>query len=266
MRERFDTIEIVDLRGDLRGSRPAGILQDEGVFEIQTGVCIVTAVARGGERAPGAEARVRYADTWRHGRFSEREKLDWLERATEQPAVLNFQTIPAGGLSDFVAGGFEGLDWVALPECFAFRLSGVQTKRDEFVYAATNVAMKERVTKWLAADETAAIAAFRPTAARPFAPAKRVGWQERLVEAAAYRPLDTRARYASNEFIDRPRPALRDRWGSANLCLYALPSGTGAGPTGGRRSRRRSRGPAAPPTAATPSPCGTGAAALPRTT
>ncbi len=47
MRRRFDAIEIVDLRGDSRGARPAGIEADENVFAIQAGVCILTAVATG---------------------------------------------------------------------------------------------------------------------------------------------------------------------------------------------------------------------------
>lgn len=64
LRERFDRIEIVDLRGDLRGERPAGIDDDENVFAIQAGVCITIAVADG-TKAEGTEAQVFYADTWR---------------------------------------------------------------------------------------------------------------------------------------------------------------------------------------------------------
>ncbi|WP_439577471.1 hypothetical protein [Elioraea sp.] len=64
LRERFDRIEVIDLRGDLRGERPAGIEEDENVFAIQAGVCITVAVADG-TKAAGTEAQVFYADTWR---------------------------------------------------------------------------------------------------------------------------------------------------------------------------------------------------------
>lgn len=64
LRERFDRIEVIDLRGDQRGERPAGIEDDENVFAIQAGVCITVAVADG-TKAEGTEAQVLYADTWR---------------------------------------------------------------------------------------------------------------------------------------------------------------------------------------------------------
>lgn len=47
LRERFDSIDVIDLRGDSRGERPAGMQDDENVFAIQAGVCIVLAVATG---------------------------------------------------------------------------------------------------------------------------------------------------------------------------------------------------------------------------
>jgi predicted helicase len=64
LRERFDRIEVIDLRGDQRGERPAGIEDDENVFAIQAGVCITIAIADG-TRPEGTEAQVFYADTWR---------------------------------------------------------------------------------------------------------------------------------------------------------------------------------------------------------
>jgi hypothetical protein len=45
-----------------------------------------------------------------------------------------------------------------------------------------------------------------------------------------YRPLDRRFLYADDNFISRPGPNLAAAWGRDNRCLYALPSGTGAGP------------------------------------
>jgi predicted helicase len=45
-----------------------------------------------------------------------------------------------------------------------------------------------------------------------------------------YRPLDRRRLLTWREFVDFPRPDLQAASGSANVALYALPSGTGAGP------------------------------------
>lgn len=53
--------------------------------------------------------------------------------------------------------------------------------------------------------------------------------EEQLVQAA-YRPLDIRAHYAHPTWNDRLRPDLRAAWGESNQCLFAKPSGTGAGP------------------------------------
>ena len=47
---------------------------------------------------------------------------------------------------------------------------------------------------------------------------------------AVYRPFDIRHLYYSPTFVSRYGPDLGRAWGDNNLCLYALPSGTGAGP------------------------------------
>ncbi|GGG40566.1 hypothetical protein GCM10010964_30220 [Caldovatus sediminis] len=230
LRRRFDRIEIVDLRGDSRGARPAGVEEDECVFAIQAGVCVVTAVATGAPRAPGAEARVRYADVWRHGAFTARDKLALLERARGQAGTLHFVAIARGGLADFVPAGFEGLDWPALPEVFGFRSSGVQTKRDAVVYAFADATLHQRMTEIATAPEDEAKRLFHETRDRTVGPARGVGWAPSAVRDAAYRPLDRRRLHDRREFIDFPRPALAEAWGASNVCLYALPAGTGAGP------------------------------------
>lgn len=228
LRRRFDLIEIVDLRGDLRGARPAGIAQDEGVFAIQTGVCILTAVANGGARA--AEARVRYADAWRHGHVTTRAKLEWLAAAEADPAAITFAEGVGADLDDFVPKGFAGLDWPRLDECFGFRSSGMETKRDAFVYAHAAGALEQRVTLLNAAHVAEAKAMFHETRDRKVAPARAVGWEASAVRLASYRPLDRRFLYDRREFVDFPRTDLRAAWGTTNVCLFALPSGTGGGP------------------------------------
>ena len=117
LRRRFDLIEILDLRGDSRGARPAGIATDENVFAIQAGVCILTAVALGALRPPGAEARVRYADTWRHGVFDAIGKFRFMDAARDDISSVSFSDIERRDLDGFVPTAFEGLDWPSLPSC-----------------------------------------------------------------------------------------------------------------------------------------------------
>jgi hypothetical protein len=45
LRERFDRIEIIDLRGDVRRGERAGVDGDQGVFNIQVGTAITLAIA-----------------------------------------------------------------------------------------------------------------------------------------------------------------------------------------------------------------------------
>jgi predicted helicase len=107
LRRRFDSIEIMDLRGDSRSAKPAGIETDENVFEIQVGVCILMAVANGAPRLPGTEARVYYADAWKHGAFTARDKLGLLEATRTDPAKLSFIEIERSDLEDFLPTPFE---------------------------------------------------------------------------------------------------------------------------------------------------------------
>ena len=51
LRERFDRIEIIDLRGDVRRGERAGVESDQGVFNIQVGTAIVLAIADGSRAA-----------------------------------------------------------------------------------------------------------------------------------------------------------------------------------------------------------------------
>ena len=230
LRQRFDRLEILDLRGDSRGAQPAAVTQDEGVFNIMTGVCILTAMATNTERPQGALAEVFYADAWRHGAFTEAQKLAWVEQAKARPDTVSFVRIEGTGLTDFVPAGFQGFDWPSLPEVFQFRNSGVQTKRDSFVYANKTSDLMVRVAEFLAAQEADAKAIFHETRDRKASPAREVGWRPSFVREAMYRPFDLRMFYAHRAFVDFPRPDLAAAWGDTNRCLYAMPSGTGAGP------------------------------------
>ena len=72
MRDRFDRIEIIDLRGDIRLGPRAGVARDVGVFDIQVGTAITIAIADG-SRA-GEEAEVYYLDAWADARFARSAK------------------------------------------------------------------------------------------------------------------------------------------------------------------------------------------------
>ncbi len=227
LRQRFDSIDIVDLRGDSRGARPAGIETDECVFAIQAGVCIVIALAHGGS----GEARVRYADAWRHDAFTERQKLDLLVTASTDEAALTFVDVQRDELEDFVPSAFQSLLWPALVHAFGFRSSGVQTKRDEFVYGFSAAALTNRWKVFSSLSEDEAARTLHETSMVTVAGAKSVPLAPTEIGLVIYRPLDRRYLMRANRLIDRPRPDLEIAWGQSNTAIYALPSGTGAGPS-----------------------------------
>jgi hypothetical protein len=87
MRERFDRIEIIDLRGDVRRGPRAGIDRDVGVFDIQVGTAITIAIADGSRQGEAAE--VFYLDSWAEGHFARTAKLDWLARGAGDGRLAN---------------------------------------------------------------------------------------------------------------------------------------------------------------------------------
>jgi len=83
LRTDFERIDILDLSGDNRGFRPAGITIDENVFEVEVGVSIITAWANEG-KDPVKPAEVRYADVWAHKAYTREEKRARLEAAASK--------------------------------------------------------------------------------------------------------------------------------------------------------------------------------------
>ncbi len=229
MRERFDRIEIVDLRGDVRLGEPAGVDGDQGVFDIQVGTAITVAVADG-SKAHGKPAEVYYHDSWTEGFFSRRAKFDWLGRGADAGMLPNAVPVERALLDNMRPEPFQNGEWISLNACFNFRLSGVQTKRDDFVYSPVREVLIERLGEFRLMADAAAQEAFPSTSARPWNVARAQPLDERLIRRIAYRPLDCRWLYNNLHFIDRRRPDLQEVWGDDNACLYALPGGTGAGP------------------------------------
>jgi hypothetical protein len=209
MRERFDRIEIIDLRGDGRRGPRAGVESDVNVFDIQVGVAITVAVADG-SRA-GHPAEVRYLDAWAEGAFSRSAKLHWLAGGSEAGRLPNAVPVPRNGLEDFRPHPFGNGEWPNLRECFKFSKSGMKSGNDSVFVNASRDELVRSVDDFLA----------------------RLGRQPHdpvLVNLLSYRPFDLRWFYNDLRLLNRPGPELQRVWGRNNVGLYALPNGTGAGP------------------------------------
>jgi hypothetical protein len=244
LRRRFDTIDIIDLRGDSRGARPASIETDENVFAIQAGVCILIAVATGNVRSAGSEANVRYADVWRHDAFTAHDKQMLLDAARSDDRALTFAQISRRGLDDFLPVPFDGLDWPALPEVFLFKKSGSKSQRDDLVYGFSVKRVMTAIHDFANTSDADASKLFSPRSEQPnsterrqsrgelarFGRARAETPDESRVVEYVYRPFDRRYLYVSPNFVSRYGPDLIGAWGTSNVAIYAMPSGTGKGP------------------------------------
>lgn len=229
LRDRFDTIRIIDFRGENRGALPATVDSDANVFQIEVGVCILIASAKG-DKPAGQEAEVSYADVWTEKAFSRKDKLTLAQDAAADPARLHFQKVDGTGMARLKPSGFMNRDWPSLPEVFTFKSNGVVTYRDGFAYATTKEALESRIKNWRKMEINAAKKEFKDSAMNTAAEAQKADFDKNAIELRAYRPLDNRHLYAAEKFIDRPRRELTSNWGAANTALMSLAVGTGSGP------------------------------------
>lgn len=229
LRERFDRIEIIDLRGDVRRGARAGVNGDTGVFNIKVGTAITLAIADG-SKADGAFAEVTYNDTWEQELFGRSDKLAWLDQGANEGRRSGAIRIRRSLLDNFKPVPFQGRDWPAVTEIFAFSGAGIQTKRNSFVYDVSHDALLRRIREFKAAPEPDASSMFGPTDARPTSKAKAQPVDESRLQQTAFRPLDIRYLYNHVAFLDRPRPTLQECWGSRNVGFYTHQFGIGAGP------------------------------------
>ncbi len=229
MRERFDRIEIVDLRGDVRRGERAGIAPDTGVFNIQVGTCITLAIADG-SKAEGELADVLYADSWAEGRFSRAAKLQWLEEASAVGMIDDTIIVDRDSLDDMRPAPFSSMAAPNLFSLFSFRISGLQTKRDKFVYATNRNTLTSRIKRFLLLNDREAAEQFHDSRDRGFSAARSHPYSDLHIADVAYRPLDQRFLYNHRLYGDFLRPDLQAAWGKHNVALYTLPAGIGAGP------------------------------------
>lgn len=229
MRERFDRIEIIDLRGDVRTGGRAGVEADQGVFNIMVGTAITFAIADG-SKADGEPADIYYYDSWKEGRFSRRAKLDWLSSGVDSGMRRNAVAVERDLLDDMRPTPFLNGDLIGLHECFSFYRSGLQTKRDSLVYDPQIARLSTRIRSFLAANNNDSREMFHDTRDLKWIGARAVVFADQHIRHIAYRPLDRRYLYNHRAYGDFLRPELQEVWGAENVCLYAMPGGTGAGP------------------------------------
>ena len=222
-------IEIVDLRGDVRRGERAGMGADQGVFNIQVGTAITLAVADG-SKASGELAAVLYNDSWIDGYVSRQAKLNWLVRSAEAGALDGAIEVDRAALDDMRPLPFLNGDLVSIAQCFSFFRSGLQTKRDDFLYAFTANDVSCRIRGFLSATDAEAARLFHNTRDRSATRAQAIAFDAARVREISYRPLDRRYIYNHPRYGDFLRPELQEAWGHQNFALYAMPSGTGDGP------------------------------------
>ncbi len=210
MRERFDRIEIIDLRGDMRRGERAGIEGDQGVFNIQVGTAITIAIANGNKSA-GELAKIEYVDSWEKDAFGRKAKLEWLAAATDAGHVTGAVPVDREPLADMRPVPFQNGQYPSLRQIFAFSKSGMKSGNDPAFVKVRQEELKNAVTPYLASrTDPTYVAAFE--------------------KQYVYRPLDIRWFFNDRELLNRPGPEMQAVWGEDNRGFYAMPLGTGSGP------------------------------------
>ena len=210
LRERFDRIEVVDLRGDLRRGERAGLESDGGVFNIQVGVAITLAIADG-SKAKGTLAEVTYNDAWAHAHLSRKAKLGWLGAGAKTGELNGGVEVGRDALEDMRPTPFYNGQLMSLREAFRFAKSGMKSGDDPSFVSVNREALIITVTPHI-------LVRTDPT------------YLPKLEQPISYRPLDKRWFFNDRALLNRPGPELQRVWGESNVGLYAMPSGTSGGP------------------------------------
>ena len=117
MRQRFDRIEIFDLRGDVRTGERADVEGDQGVFNIKVGTAITLAIADG-SKAEAELADVFYSDSWAENLFSRYDKFERLRERSAAGTLPNPVPVRRGSLDDMRPESFQTGEWIGLREAY----------------------------------------------------------------------------------------------------------------------------------------------------
>ncbi|WGM38569.1 hypothetical protein AMEJIAPC_01472 [Caulobacter sp. NIBR1757] len=229
MRERFDRIEIIDLRGDVRTGERADVESDQGVFNIRVGTCITLAIADG-SKAEGTLSDVYYNDAWTSGHMSRKSKLDWMLMGEQTGQLEGAISVVREAMADMRPRPFLNGSLVSIDDIFEYSRGGVQTKRDEFIYDVSREGLIKRISDFVSGTDVAAQRAFKTTGENSWSEAKAVPFSDQHVLPVAYRPLDTRFLYNHRAYGAYLRWEMQELWGASNYALYAMPKGTNSGP------------------------------------
>lgn len=211
MRERFDQIEVIDLRGDVNAGPRGDVGSDQGVFNITVGTCITLAIADG-SKAEGTLAEVRYFDSWSDKLYRRAAKTGWLTAHAENGSADEWITIERPLLENFRPVPFQNGEWLSIREAFSFSKSGMKSGNDPAFIAVDAGTLPNQVEAILAKRDD-----------------KK--FDKALVRSLAYRPFDKRSLYNDLPILNRPGPEMQKAWGEQNIGIYALKSNTGAGPS-----------------------------------
>lgn len=222
LRERFDQAWVFDLHGDSRAALPAGVEQDQNVFDIQTGVSIGLFVHS--KESTGDGALVRYADLF----GSRAEKEAALAAGHESQS---WEELTGAGMDPFLPPmGEEYESWPSMQELFVFYKSGVKTERDRLVIDVGRDRLAQRIRSFLALPTERQPAEFHESGGRTAGGIRRRALVESLIRRITYRFLDLQYLYNDPDFVSRYGPKVQAVWGDNNIALYAMPSRTGYGP------------------------------------
>lgn len=167
----FDVREAETAAWDVRAGPRSDVAGDEGVFNIMVGTAITLAIAEG-SKPDGTLAEVRYLDSWEQDLFRRGVKLAWLTAGAEQGDLTDWVDVERGPLEDFRPRPFSNGEWLSVREAFEFASSGLQTKRDRFIYALERETLKDRLTTFAGMPEAEARQAFHDTRDRSWKPAQ----------------------------------------------------------------------------------------------
>ena len=148
LRKDFDYIWIIDLHGDIRKSMPrtireAGIIQDENVFGIKTGVAVVFFI-RSMDHS-NEECKIYYSDKW----GSKVEKFSYLSKDINE---INFEEVPKRIDYEFCPDDFtlrrKYNNFKYLVDIFKKHIQGIVSGNDYFVSDTDINTLKERIANY----------------------------------------------------------------------------------------------------------------------